>query len=217
MSADLSLSNLPLFPLTTVLFPDGYLPLQIFEVRYLHMVRGCQRTGAPFAIVPVAQASEVGGGVGSTASDTGGPHWMPVGTLAHLDACEPVRAGLLHIRCTGGARVRIDQPHQLPNGLWVGQALGMPTDAAVAVPADLTRVASALRRVVDKLLASGMDALQMPVQAPYAWNDCAWVANRWCELLPLPLPLKARLMALDNPLLRLELVSDLLEQQGIPT
>ena len=55
----------------------------------------------------------------------------------------------------------------------------------------------------------------MPMDAPYALDDCGWVANRWCELLTVPTQLKQRLMALDNPLLRLELVSDLLGRAGI--
>jgi len=42
-----------------------------------------------------------------------------------------------------------------------------------------------------------------------------WVANRWCELLPMPLEQKQRLMELDNPLVRLELVSDFLGRSGI--
>ena len=46
-------------------------------------------------------------------------------------------------------------------------------------------------------------------------NDCGWVANRWCELLPVPLELKQRLMELENPLVRLELVGDVLERTGI--
>jgi Lon protease-like protein len=49
---------------------------------------------------------------------------------------------------------------------------------------------------------------------PHAFDDCGWVANRWCELLPLPVSLKQQLMSLDNPLLRLELVGDLLERKG---
>jgi uncharacterized protein len=56
---------------------------------------------------------------------------------------------------------------------------------------------------------------QMPLQPPYLFDDCGWVANRWCELLSLPLELKQRLMVLDNPLLRLELVGDMLERSGI--
>jgi Lon protease-like protein len=61
--------------------------------------------------------------------------------------------------------------------------------------------------------ASGPD--QMPVLEPWQLDDCGWVANRWCELLPLPVSLKQRLMELDNPLVRLELVSDVLTRTGI--
>ena len=60
-----------------------------------------------------------------------------------------------------------------------------------------------------------VSAEQMPLLAPYRLDDCGWVANRWCELLPMPPELKQRLMELDNPLLRLELVSDILERTGI--
>jgi Lon protease-like protein len=58
---------------------------------------------------------------------------------------------------------------------------------------------------------------QMPVQKPYQWQDAGWVANRWCELLPVDNELKQRLMSLDNPLVRLELVSDLLEKLRLDT
>jgi uncharacterized protein len=46
-------------------------------------------------------------------------------------------------------------------------------------------------------------------------SDCSWLANRWCQLLPLPLEMKQRMLELDSPLIRLELVSDLLEKLGL--
>jgi ABC-type nitrate/sulfonate/bicarbonate transport system substrate-binding protein len=55
----------------------------------------------------------------------------------------------------------------------------------------------------------------LPMREPYRWDDCGWVANRWLELLPLPLPLKQQLLTLDNPMLRLELVADQLERMGV--
>ena len=55
----------------------------------------------------------------------------------------------------------------------------------------------------------------MHLQPPYQLDDCAWVANRWCELLSLPTHLKQGLMQLDSPLLRLELVGDFLRKGGI--
>jgi Lon protease-like protein len=57
----------------------------------------------------------------------------------------------------------------------------------------------------------------MPVLPPYQFDDCAWVANRWSELLPMSAKRKHQLMALDNPLLRLELVNDILDRSGIST
>jgi hypothetical protein len=91
----------------------------------------------------------------------------------------------------------------------------LPDDQSVPIPEDLLPVTSALARVLDTLKAQGMTPEQMPIQPPYALQDCAWVANRWCDLLPMSLTQKQRLMTLDNPLLRLELVSDLLERNGI--
>jgi len=57
--APLTLTSLPLFPLDTVLFPGGWLPLRVFEVRYLDMIGRCQRAGAPFGVVALAQGQEV--------------------------------------------------------------------------------------------------------------------------------------------------------------
>ena len=55
----------------------------------------------------------------------------------------------------------------------------------------------------------------MPILMPYKFDDCGWVANRWCELLPIPVAMKQQFMELDNPLLRLELVNDILDRSDI--
>jgi Lon protease-like protein len=55
----------------------------------------------------------------------------------------------------------------------------------------------------------------VPARTPWQLEDCGWVANRWCELLPMPLDQKHRMMTLDSPVLRLELVCDMLRQKGI--
>ena len=212
-----SFDSLPLFPLPLVLFPGGYLPLRIFEVRYLDMVSKCHRTGSPFGIVTLTQGSEVRTAP-ATGADDGSPSrevFYPEGTLARITGLERPQPGLMLIRCTGAERFEVAEPELLKHGLWVGQARTLPTDQSVPVPDDLLPVASALARVLDTLRAQGMAPEQMPIQPPYALQDCAWVANRWCDLLPMSLSQKHRLMTLDNPLLRLELVSDLLERNGI--
>jgi Lon protease-like protein len=84
------------------------------------------------------------------------------------------------------------------------------------VPPDLANTRDALKRLLQNLQERDPDSLdQLPLQPPYQWDDSGWVANRWAELLPAPAELKQRLMALDNPLLRLELVSDLLDKLGL--
>jgi Lon protease-like protein len=92
-------------------------------------------------------------------------------------------------------------------------------DTALGIPGDLRHTATALRRLVDTLeerrRAQGAEALRLPVGEPYRFDDCGWVANRWCELVPMQLELRQRLMELDSPLMRLELVSDLLARAGI--
>lgn len=86
----------------------------------------------------------------------------------------------------------------------------------MAVPEHLRSTRDALQRVLANLQQREPEAQnELPLQPPYHWDDCCWVANRWTELLPAPAELKQRLMALDNPLLRLELVSDLLDRMGV--
>jgi Lon protease-like protein len=212
-----SFNALPLFPLNLVLFPGGYLPLRIFEVRYLDMVSKCFKVDEPFGVVTLVNGSEVRAAPTDLAGDasTSQEVFYPVDTLARITELSRPQPGLMMIRCTGTQRFELAQPELLKHGLWVGKARLLPEDQGVPIPEDLLPVASALVRVLDTLKAQGMTPEQMPIQPPYALQDCAWVANRWCDLLPMSLTQKHRLMTLDNPLLRLELVSDLLERNGI--
>jgi len=201
----LTLRSLPLFPLGTVLFPDGVLPLRIFEVRYLDMIGRCQRAGAPFGVVCLTQGSEVRL-PGATEA------FHSIGTLATVTRLEKPQAGLMVIRASGTQRFRIASREQLKHGLWVGHVERLPADQPVPVPADLRSTADALGKLIDSLKER---AGELPLQEPWRLQDCGWVANRWCELLPLPIEMKQRLMELDNPLLRLELVGDVLARTGI--
>jgi uncharacterized protein len=137
-----------------------------------------------------------------------------IGTLARITEFTEPQAGLLMIRCTGQQRFQISQHEQLKHGLWTANVTLLAPDLAVPIPPDLQNVATALSNVLDSLNAR-QGASEPPVLKPYQLNDCAWVANRWCELLPLPPLIRQQMMALDNPLVRLELVSDVLQRTGI--
>lgn len=204
----LTLASLPLFPLGTVLFPGGLLPLRVFEVRYLDLMRRCHGAQAPFGVVALSRGSEV--------RVAGAPEeqFESVGTLAHIAALQQVQPGLLSVQCHGEQRFRIDHKTRLKHGLWVADVTLLPADADVAIPNDLAHTARALRQVHQRLRERDASA-PWPKANDARYADCAWVANRWGELLPLPTRVKQGLMSLDNPLLRLELVSDLLARSGI--
>ncbi|MFG6415409.1 LON peptidase substrate-binding domain-containing protein [Roseateles sp. DC23W] len=202
----------PLFPLGSVLFPGGHLPLRIFEPRYLDMIQRCHAQGQPFGVVTLTEGQEVrqrdGEGFRREA-------FHAVGTLARIEHVEPVQPGLFEIRARGAQRFRLRSSRCLSHGLRVGEADLLPDDAAVAVPADLAPAAQRLQA----LLAQWRERLaahELPIQPPCRWDDAGWLANRWAELLPMPLADRQRLMAMDNPLLRLELVVDRLDALDDP-
>ena len=213
----LTLSSLPLFPLGTVLYPGGFLPLRIFEVRYLDMIGKCHRLGAPFGVVALTQGAEVQrpAGAGPTGDAFANEAFDSVGTLAMITEFSVPQPGLMVVRCTGGQRFRVTRSEKLKHGLWVADVAQLPQDQQITVPEDLQVVSRALGKLIKTLQERAVPDDQMPLQPPYLLDDCAWVANRWCELLSLPLDAKQRLMALDNPLVRLELVGDMLARSGI--
>ncbi|MBE7940341.1 MULTISPECIES: LON peptidase substrate-binding domain-containing protein [Ramlibacter] len=208
-SSALTLQSLPLFPLGTVLFPDGVLPLRIFEVRYLDMIGKCRRAGAPFGVVSLTQGHEV------RLPGAGGEAFANVGTLATITDFDASHPGLMTLRASGAQRFRITSREQLRHGLWVADVEQIPGDKAVPIPEDLQITATALAQLIHALEQKGTPDAELPVQKPWHMDDCGWVANRWCELLPLSVTVKQRLLELDNPLLRLELVSDVLAKTGI--
>lgn len=210
--------HLPLFPLGTVLFPGGSLPLQIFEVRYLDMVKRCHREGTPFGVVCLTQGHEVLQRDSKQGEGFQAETFEPVGTLAHITQLVQPQPGLLVIQCQGGSRFQITRSEKLKHGLWVADVAQWPDDAPMPVPDELKGMGQALWRLMQRLQAEHPGAFpDLPAweDGHVLWHDAGWLANRWAELLPLPPDFKQRLLTLDSPLLRLELVGDALDQLGI--
>ncbi|MDR7335954.1 LON peptidase substrate-binding domain-containing protein [Roseateles asaccharophilus] len=197
----------PLFPLGSVLFPGGHLPLRIFEPRYLDMIQRCHAQGLPFGVVALTEGHEVRQREGEGFKREA---FHDVGTLARIDHFEPAQSGLIHIRTRGTQRFRLRSSRCLSHGLWVGKIELLPEDAAVAVPYDLEPAVWRLQQLLAEW-SERVTADELPVQPPYVWDDAGWLANRWAQLLPMPTADRQRLMAMDNPLLRLELVVDRLD------
>ncbi|OYV01724.1 MAG: peptidase S16 [Burkholderiales bacterium PBB5] len=115
------------------------------------------------------------------------------------------------VQCRGGRRFSISTPQQRDDGLWLADAQIWPTEASVPVPPELLPSREALSRAIASLDAQG----HAPFVKPHRLDDAGWVANRWCELLPISLAAKHKLMALDEPALRLKLVDEFLRSKGV--
>jgi Lon protease-like protein len=196
---------LPLFPLQVVLFPDALLSLRVFEARYLDLVGECLRRRQPFGVVCLRQGAE---GVASREA----VQLEDVGVLAHLNEVDAEQPGILRVRCTGGQRFRLmDRPDQRDNGLWQCMVEPIvPDPLRMPGPAVLSTV-SALADAIRKLQQTD----RVPFAPPFRLDDAGWVANRWCELLPVPLAAKQKLMALEDPVIRLSLVDGYLRDKKV--
>ena len=202
-------SLLPLFPLQMVLFPDALLGLRVFEARYLDLMSECLRKQQPFGVICLKTGSEVGT---ATARQAQPVQMEAVGTLAVLDEVDADEPGILRVRCHGGARFRMrGAPVQRDNGLWVVEAVALAPDT-VRVPGPATlQTVQALAGAIKKLQAGE----RVPFAPPYRLDEAGWVANRWCELLPITLAAKQKLMELDDPVIRLSLVDGFLRDKKV--
>jgi Lon protease-like protein len=200
--------SIPLFPLNTVLFPDGHLPLQVFEVRYLDMVKQCIANDAGFGVVPLLEGGEVRKpGAAEVLSGAG--------SMARIVEWAAPMPGLLHLRCAGAERFVVRSSRQLKHGLWMAEVEMLAPDRPVEIPPEQQDVANALGALIRSLQERKIGAEQMPMQAPFRLDECGWVANRWCELLSLSTAEKLRLLVQENPVLRLELIQDILSENGL--
>ncbi len=194
-----TIQELPLFPLDTVLFPGGVLPLRIFETRYLDMVSACLRTDAGFGVVAIHEGHEAG-------SQPVSIH--PVGTLARIVDFDQLDDGLLGITCLGVQRLRVVGHRVQPDQLLLGQARWLPDDPILPP----LRGHEPLVRVLRDLLEREELASYTRFLAPN-WDDAAWVGNRLAEILPLPLTIRQRLLEMTEPLRRLDILLTIFQEQ----
>lgn len=197
------MTRVPLFPLSHGVFPDGALQLNIFEVRYLDLIRRSHREGVPFGVPWLAEGHEVQvpGHV---------PRLYPVGCMVEVINVVEVQPALLQVTCRGLQRFRLVSHESGPYGVWHGETVALADDTPVDIPPALQHLADELGRLIRAAQQSGQ-LEHLPLLGPYRLDECGWVANRWAELLPLPAGLKADLLAADDPLERLQRLSGYIE------
>ncbi|MBL8486798.1 MAG: LON peptidase substrate-binding domain-containing protein [Rhodocyclaceae bacterium] len=193
----MSLRTIPLFPLQAVLFPEGRLPLRIFEQRYMDMAKTCLREGSPFGVCLIASGQEVG--------KPAVPH--PVGTLASIAEWDMPQLGVLQVVARGGERFRILRRWVEASGLAMGEVELLAPEATAKIPQQFARLVPMLRAVLEDM---GNAA-----PTPPRFFDAAWVGFRWCEVLPIPDVARQKLLELEDVESRLEIVFRFLDSKGL--
>ena len=190
--------EIPIFPLGTVLFPGGLLPLRVFETRYMDMTRECMKTQTPFGVCLIKSGREVG--------EPAVPE--DIGCLAHIQEWDMQELGVLSLRTQGGQRFRIRDRTVTEQGLVRANIELIDPEPATALPAEFAACANLLELVVADKSASVF-------AEPHRFEDATWVGYRLTEILPVPLTAKQRLLELDDSLLRLQILHRFLEQRGL--
>jgi hypothetical protein len=198
-----TLTRVALFPLSVVLFPQGVLPLRVFEARYMDMVRDCMRDDSSFGVCLVSE--------GKAASANGAPATADVGCLARITAWDMQQLGLLQIRTVGGDRFRLLASELQPNGLIMGEIDLIEADEDQQIPDAHRPCVELLTRIIEDMSAQLAEKrrtgetsddspvlAQLPFEEPFQMDSSAWVSNRLCEVLPVPLKAKQKLMELTD-------------------
>ena len=186
--------ELPLFPLRTVLFPGGLLPLRIFEPRYVDMVGRCMSDGGEFGVVLITRGEE-SGAIAAVAD---------VGTSARIIDFNTLPDGLLGLMCRGARRFRLHSRRQQGDGLHLGTIDWIADAPASALAPEHRPVARVLQRVLQELSAT---APLLEVRL----DDAGWVADRLAELLPLERAMQQALLELNDPQERMRRLAPLIE------
>jgi Lon protease-like protein len=190
------LIELPLFPLNTVLFPAGVLPLKVFEQRYVEMTKRCVRDNTPFGVCLIREGREVG--------EPAVP--AIVGCTARIAEWDVPLPNLFHLLARGERRFRIVRTVVAPLGLLTCEAELLPEDTSEEAP-------DALCRKVLAALVERFGAERFP--DPLKLDDAAWVGFRLAEALPLSMAVRQQLLETEAPAARLGVLKGILGEAGM--
>jgi uncharacterized protein len=182
-------TSIALFPLNIVLFPQGPLPLRIFETRYVDMVGRCLRAAQGFGVVLIREGAE-----------TGPAETYDVGTMARIVDFHQLSDGLLGLSCVGEQRFRIQSRSRQADGLNLAEVDWLDAESVVPVPARHARLPRLLGSVLPQLG-------EVYANIDMHLDDAAWVGHRLAEILPIPLAAKQACLELDDPIQRLDVLA----------
>ena len=199
--------KIPLFPLGTVLFPDGVIALKIFEARYLDMIKRCLREKTEFGVISIIKNIE-------SDQESISATFSQIGTLAQIEDFDPVQPALYMTKSFGTQRFKLLNSTQEASGLWIGEVELLENDPLIPVPQEHQKVAKLLDEIISVIQSEDLMG-EAPFKKPYKVDDCGWVSNRLAELLPISLAQKNHLLAQTNPRIRLDLVTEIIEDNDL--
>jgi uncharacterized protein len=188
--------EIPIFPLNTVLYPEGALPLKVFEQRYIEMTKFCLRDKLPFGVCLIREGHEIGTAAVPEA----------VGCFAAIEHWDMPQLGMFHLVARGGERFRIRDMRVAPNHLIWATVETIAADSGAEMVDGLCR--QVLAAIIEKV---GAERFPTPARL----DDAAWVGFRLAEVLPLDVREKQELLEMTDAGARLQRLRGLLEQQGL--
>ena len=192
-------TEFPLFPLNTVLFPGGTLPLRVFEARYMDMARRCLREKTMFGVCLIREGHEVGKPA------------VPerVGCQARIVDCDMQQMGVLQLVTQGMDRFEILSTSTNSQGLILAEIELIPAEPQIPVPGQF----SACSALVSRILAEHGPGI---FAEPHRPDDAAWVGYRLAEVLPFPPEDRQKLLCMQDSLARLSILNRIISAKASP-
>lgn len=190
--------TLPVFPLRTVLFPGGLLPLRVFEARYMDMVKDCLKNGRGFGVCSIVAGAE-----------TGAPAaFSSVGTVAKIVNWDMPQLGILNIITEGGSRFNATRREVAASGLAEAEVTLLQEESPQSAPEPPVQLVELLQKLIERVGAEhfGVDR---------CFDDANWVSYRLAEILPIKLSVKQRLLEVNDSEVRIRVIAEFLRLQGM--
>jgi uncharacterized protein len=189
---------MPIFPLKTVLFPGGRLPLRVFETRYMEMVKDCLKEGHAFGICSITSGEEVGAPAA----------YAPVGTIAKIESWDMPQLGILNLVTEGGSRFNVLERDVSATGLALAKVTLLQEEDAESAPEPPPALVELLQKLIERVGADHFCAARH-------FDDPNWVSYRLAEILPIKLSVKQKLLEVNDSEVRLRVIAEFLKQQGL--
>lgn len=188
------METLPLFPLNSIIFPKGRITLQIFESRYVDLVRQCLRDQTGFGVVLIEAGNEV-----SHKGQKLDIH--RVGTYCEVVDWDELPNNLLGITVEGIKTFSIIESRREKNNLCVADIIFRSDDAIDAEPID---VGDEFQEYVELLKGLSSHQMVKDLNIEISFENLREIA--WClaELLPVSNKEKQAILELNDPISRLE-------------